>query len=270
MRLGLGTYACAWAIGVPGYEPQCPMTPSDFLARAAGLGLCLVQIADNMPLDRLQTADLKSLLEQARGLRIDVEVGTRGIRHDHLRKYLDLALMFGSPILRIVIDTGDHYPSPEEVVGTLDSIAPEFERAGVILAVENHDRFPAATLANIIESIGSSHVGICLDTVNSFGALEAPDAVLRSLGRHVVNLHVKDFQIRRAPHMMGFAVEGCPAGEGRLDIPWLLGALSETGRNPNAILELWPPPEPFLEDTIRKEEAWGVASIRYLRGFIRD
>jgi sugar phosphate isomerase/epimerase len=246
------------------------MAPSDFLARAAHLGLHLVQIADNMPLDQLRAADLESLLECSRGLGIDVEVGTRGIGREHLGKYLDLALMFGSPILRIVVDTADHRPSSDEVVRTLASIAADFERAGVILAIENHDRFPAAALAQIVESIGSTHVGICLDTVNSFGALEGPESVVQSLGRHVVSLHVKDFQIRRASHMMGFTVEGCPAGEGRLDIPWLLGMLSGLGRDPNAILELWPPPEPLLEDTIRKEGAWAEASIRYLRSFVKD
>ncbi len=264
MRLGLGTYACAWAIGVPGYPPRRPMSASEFLARAAELGLSLVQIADNLPLDRLQAGDLRSLLERAGGLGIGVEVGTRGIRHDHLMRYLDLAVMFGSPILRVVVDTADHRPAPDEVVEMLASAAAEFERAGVVLAVENHDRFPAATLAHIIESVGSTHVGICLDTVNSFGALEAPETVVRSLGRHVVNLHVKDFRIRRASHMMGFVVEGCPAGEGQLDIPWLLGVLSEMGRDPNAILELWPPPEGSLEETIQKEEAWAAASVRHL------
>ncbi len=270
MRLGLGTYACTWAIGVPGYPPDRPMTPVDFLDRAARLGLRLVQIADNMPVDQLRAADLELLVEHSRRLRIAVEVGTRGIGHDHLRKYLDFAIMFGSPILRVVIDTQDHRPSSEEVVKTLASVIPEFERAGVVLAVENHDRFPTPTLAKIIERIGSSHLGICLDTVNSFGALEGPDAVVRTLGRHVVNLHVKDFRIRRASHMMGFMIEGCPAGEGRLDIPWLLGILSKLGRDPNPILELWPPPEPLLENTIRKEEAWAEASIRYLRNFIKD
>ncbi len=270
MRLGLGTYACTWAIGVPGHPPDRPMTPFDFLDRAAQLGLNLVQIADNMPLDQLHEPDLESLFGRSKRLGIDVEVGTRGIGHGHLMKYLDFALVFGSPILRVVMDTQDHRPSPDEVVRTLIPVIPEFERAGVVLAIENHDRFTAATLARIIKGVGSTHVGICLDTVNSFGALECPSTVVQSLGRHVVNLHLKDFQIRRASHMMGFTVEGCPAGEGRLDIPWLLGTLSELQRDPNAILELWPPPEPLLEDTIRKEKAWAEASVHYLRGYIKD
>jgi sugar phosphate isomerase/epimerase len=147
---------------------------------------------------------------------------------------------------------------------------PEFERAGVCLAIENHDRFKAKTLAGIVQRVNSQHVGICLDTVNSFGALEGPEVVLRALGPLVVNLHVKDFTIFRATHMMGFSVEGRPAGQGQLNIPWLLGQLRQLGLDPNAILELWTSPEDTLSATISKEHAWAVASVQYLRELIAD
>jgi sugar phosphate isomerase/epimerase len=152
----------------------------------------------------------------------------------------------------------------------IQAIIPEFERAGVCLAIENHDRFKAKTLAGIVERVGSQYVGICLDTVNSFGALEGPEVVLEALGPMVVNLHVKDFAIFRASHLMGFTVEGRPAGQGRLNVPWLLEVLSGLGLDPNAILELWTPPEETLSATIEKEDAWAVASVEYLRSLIPD
>jgi len=37
-----------------------------------------------------------------------------------------------------------------------------------------------------------------------------------------------------AGHMMGFEIAGAPAGQGMLDIPWLLGQLRAAGRDPNA------------------------------------
>ena len=122
-------------------------------------------------------------------------------------------------------------------VTTIEGLLPEFERAGVVLAIENHDRFKARTLAGMLERLGSEHVGICLDTVNSFGALEGPEVVVDVLGPWTVNLHVKDFAIFRAGHLMGFTVEGRPAGQGRLDVPWLLQKLHELGRDPNAIID---------------------------------
>jgi sugar phosphate isomerase/epimerase len=268
MQLGISSYTYTWAIGVPGSLPEQPLTALDLLSKAAELGVRVVQFADNLPLDRLSGPELDEIERQARGLGISVEVGTRGIAPDHLRVYFRLARRFGSPILRLVIDTPDHHPGVEEIVSTLRRIMPEFEAQQVCLAIENHDRFRAQTLADIVQRIDSQQVGVCLDTVNSFGALEGPEAVLDVLGPLVVNLHVKDFAVQRASHMMGFTIEGRPSGQGRLDVPWLLARLRRLGRDPNAILELWTPPADRLADTIAREAAWAVDSIHYLRGLI--
>ncbi len=270
MRLGVSSFTYTWAIGVPGHPPSRPLDVMGLLDRANALGVHLVQVADNLPLDRLPAAELAAFEARASLLGIDVEVGTRGIAAGHLRHYLQIARRFNSPILRVVIDTAGHQPEPDEVVATLKQIMPEFEQAGVCLAIENHDRFKAVTLANIIAQIGSPYAGVCLDTVNSFGALEGPEVVLQALGPLVVNLHVKDFVVVRASHKMGFTIEGRPAGQGQLNVPWLLQGLRSHGRDVNAILELWTPPEANLEDTIAKEAAWAVASIKNLRPLIQD
>lgn len=270
MRLGISSYTFTWAIGVPGRPPQHPMSAIDLLNKAAKLGVRLVQVADNLPLDQLSSAELGAFEQRASELNISIEVGTRGIGLDHLHTYLQLAERLGSPILRVVIDTVDHHPTKDQVVSTLGEIIPEFEHAGVCLAIENHDRFRVEQLAGIIERIGSAYVGICLDAGNSFGALEGPGVVLEVLGPLTVNLHLKDYTIFRAPHMMGFIVEGRPAGQGKLDIPWLLEGLRDQGRDPNAILELWTPPEETLSTTIAKESKWATASIEYLRRLIPD
>ena len=270
MRLGIGSYTFTWSIGVPGYPPDGPMNAIGLLGRAAELGVRLVQVADNLPLDQLPAGELDAFGARAGALGIAVEVGTRGIAPPRLRTYLSLAERFGSPIVRVVVDTADHHPSEDEIVDTLRAVMPELKQAGICLAIENHDRFKAAALAGVLRRIGSPHVGICLDTVNSFGALEGPEVVVSTLAPWVVNLHVKDFAIERASHMMGFTIEGRPAGQGRLDIPWLLGELRSRGRDPNAILELWTPREATLADTIAKEATWAEASVRYLRGLIPD
>ena len=137
-----------------------------------------------------------------------------------------------------------------------------------MLAIENHDRFSAGTLADIVRTLGTTWVGICLDTVNSFGSKEGPQVVVDTLGPLAINLHIKDFTIRRADHAMGFAIDGTPAGEGMLDVPWLLGELAGHGRDPNGILELWTPPEDTIAATVAKEAAWAERSVRYLRSFI--
>lgn len=270
MQLGLGSYAYAWAIGISGYPPAQPMTISTFLQRAAELGVRVVQIADNLPLHRLTSAEVEEVQHEAVRLNLQIEIGTRGIALSHLHTYLELAQRLRSPLLRTVVDTADHHPAPEEVVATLHPLMPDFEQAGVTLAIENHDRFKVRTLVDILRQVESTHIRICLDTVNSFGAGEGPEVVIEALGPYVVNLHVKDFSIRRHRHMLGFEIEGVPAGKGMLDVPALLATLSRLGRDCNAILETWPPPEPSVEQTIIKENEWVRESIHYLRTLIKD
>lgn len=265
MRLGISSYTYNWECGIPGYPPPRRLTAAALLERAAELGVDLVQIADNLPLHELGEAELAELVRRARGLGVGIEAGTRGIAPDHLLLYLRLAERVGSPILRTVIDTEAHRPSPDETVATLRGVMGSFESAGVTLAIENHDRFRAATLLEILERTGSPRAGVCFDTVNSFGCGEGPDAVLAALAPHVVNLHVKDYAVSRLPHGRGFLIEGRPAGQGQLDIPAVLGKLREAGRDVNAILELWSMPEAEVSRAIEKEAAWAQESIRYLR-----
>ena len=207
MRLGVSTWAFPWAIGVPGYPPARPMDGIAFLRRAADLGVRVVQIGDNLPLDRLPPDARQALLDEAARLGLDLEVGTRGIAPAHLRRYLELAQMCGSPLLRVVIDTAEHHPDPDEIVATLGALLPDFAAADVVLGIENHDRFKAATLRTIVERLDSPHVGICLDTTNSFGAEEGPELVAEVLGPYVINLHIKDFTIRRAAHGLAGVVD---------------------------------------------------------------
>lgn len=267
MRLGLSSYAYTWSIGVPGHPPAHPMTGGQLLETAARLQVPVVQIADNIPLHRLPAAEIDALAELAVRLSLQVEVGTRGIGPDHLQRYLALARRFGSPILRVVIDSPEEQYSPEAATDLLRSSARAFRDAGVVLAIENHDRLPAAVLARMVCDLGTDWVGVCLDTVNSLGALEGPGVVVETLGPLIVNLHLKDFAIFRPPHMMGFTVEGRPAGRGQLDVPWLLETLAAHGRDFSAIVELWTPPEPALEQTIRKEHRWAEESLQYLAPF---
>jgi sugar phosphate isomerase/epimerase len=271
MRLGISSYTYVWAVGVPGFPaPPQPLTALGLLEKARELDVHVLQIADNLPLDRLSEDGLRALEEAARRHGIALEIGTCGIGADHLRRYLELAVRLGSPLLRVVLDSHGDRPSTGEVVQRLQAVLPEFERAGVCLAIENHDRFPAATLAAILEELGSPQAGICLDTANSLGCAEGLETLLRVLGRWVVNLHVKDFQASRLPHNKGFVIEGRAAGQGQLDIPRLLDDVRSLGRDVNAIVELWPPLQDTLAVTVATEDAWATQSVRYLRQFIPE
>jgi sugar phosphate isomerase/epimerase len=257
-------------VGVPGHPPPRPLTPLGLLDRAAQLGVRVAQFCDNLPLTSLAPPELDRFAEFAVAHRIAVEVGTRGLAADNLLAHLELARRFRAPFVRVVVDAPGQEPTPEETIARLRPVLEPFADAGVSLALENHDRFPAATLRQMVETLGPGRVGICLDTVNSFGVPEGPEVVVALLAPYALNLHIKDFNIRRVSSKMGFVVEGCPAGQGRLNVPWLLGQLRAAGRDVNAVLELWTPFGVSIEETLAREAAWAEESLRYLRQFIPE
>jgi sugar phosphate isomerase/epimerase len=265
MRIGLSTYTFSWAVGVPGQRPAEPLSAVQVIDRAHALGVPVVQIVDNWPLDALSDDDLDALARHANGLGVSLEVGTRGVRPDHVRRYLEIAARLGSPILRVVVDRAAHQPAPDEIVALLAPKERLFRDAGITLAIENHERLPAATFAAIVRRLGVEWVGICLDTVNSLGALEGPDIVLDALAPLAVNLHVKDFDVVRSNRSLGFSVEGRPVGQGRLDLPRLFDAVGGPGRDITAVIELWTPWQGTLEDTIDLERRWAQQSVAHLK-----
>jgi sugar phosphate isomerase/epimerase len=267
LQVGLSTYSFPWAIGLRhfGAPTEAATTLLQIAHRHA---INHVQFGDNLPLHLLGHEHLKKLQEAADSLGIQIEVGARGLREDHLLKYLFIANFFKSPFLRIVIDDEGYEPEVPEVINIIKKVMPQFREAGVVLAIENHDRFPAERLKSVIEQTHPQWVGICLDTANSLGANEGTAEVVRVLAPYTVNLHVKDIRIHRVRSKMGFNVEGCAAGTGMLDIPKIIGELKPFGRCRTATLELWSNAAETPQQTIAQEEAWVEQSIDYLKNIL--
>jgi sugar phosphate isomerase/epimerase len=268
MRLGISSFTYTWAVGSPGHMPEHPLTAFDLLDRAVELGVSVVQFADNLPLHSLPEATRRELLARAAALGLAVEVGTRGLDLEMLREYIGIAAAFGSPILRLVADTPGRDLPVAELAAHLRPLVGDLQAAGVTLAIENHDRLTALQIIELLERLGGEAVGVCLDTVNSFGALEGPEVVVETLAPWTVNLHLKDFTIYRAPMNMGFIIQGRPLGQGRLDVNWLLGVLRKNQRDPNAIIEQWTPAQPTLEASIALERAWAEECVCVARSYI--
>lgn len=263
MRLGIGSYTLGWAVGVRGHAPKVPLTETDLLDWAARERVSVVQIGDNLPLHQLDTGRMDALAALAKSRGIELEVGTRRLTTERVSQYITIADRLGARLMRVVIDDAEYHPDPKSVTAILREIAPLLKT--VRLGIENHDRFKAATLRGIIEAAGSDRIGVCLDTANSLGAGEGIEAVAEILGPLTINLHIKDFWVERVPHLMGFTVTGRPAGSGMLDIPRLLRTIARFKRCETAILELWTPPEPRIEETIAREARWAAESLEYLK-----
>jgi sugar phosphate isomerase/epimerase len=268
MKLGISSYTYTWAVGIPGSIPEDPLSICGLLEKAYASGIKLVQIADNLPVEKLTEDELELLFDYSFEKGISLEMGGRGLTPEHTMKCLVAAQVIRSPILRMVIDSTGYEPTITEIKGIIKDLLPEFSSRRIKLAIENHDRLKAREFAGIISSIGSEWVGICLDSVNSMGAGEGFETVSDILIPFTINLHLKDFTIRRISHKMGIIIEGAPAGKGMLNIPDLLLKTSQNGLCQSAILELWTPPEPEIESTVLKEEKWAQESINYLKNLI--
>lgn len=263
MLLGLSSYTYGWAVA----DPHQPLDEQGLLDRTIHFGLNNLQFGDNLPLHVLPPERLDALKTRAHGEGIRLEAGARGLRPEHLRRYVELAGLLGAPLLRFVVDERDYEPPLADVAGILRDALPLLNQHGVTLGIENHDRFKAAELAHLMETVADARVGICLDGANSLGAGEGLEWVVDRLAPYTVNFHVKDFGITRLPHLMGFVVEGRPAGQGMLNLPWVLDQLARYGRCQSAVLELWPPPEPDPAATLAKEARWAEESVGYLKGY---
>ncbi len=262
MKLGISSYALTWSIGVPGYEkPQKPLTAEGLLEKADELGVRVVQFADNLPVHQMSIEQQSHLKSLSARLRMELEVGTRGTNPGHLKQCLFIADIMDSRIVRTLVTT----PDLQQAVAEIREVLPQFAAAGITLALENHGLHSTSELIELFDILDSPYVRCCLDTVNSFGALESPDHVIRELAPYTINLHMKDFTIARVDHQMGFVILGTPAGDGKLDLNRLEFELNRHHRNPNCILELWTPFTETVENTIRIENQWCRQSIDFLK-----
>ena len=263
MVLGISSFTYGWGIGTP--ETPGTLNEQDLVGQTINFGLKCLQIGDNLPLHTWSSVRLSALRKNVDDNNLRLEVGARSLTEDHLHQYIDITASLHSPLLRFVIDGHNYEPDLKTIISILKNILPDLKRHHIILGIENHDRFKAKELRNMMDTISDDHIGICLDTVNSIGAGEGLEWVTEILAPYTVNLHIKDFNIRRFSHNMGFTVAGSPAGKGMLDLSMIMEKLSDFKRCQSAILEQWVVPETHLSDTIEKEKRWAAESIQYLK-----
>ena len=95
MRLGIGSYTFAWAVGIPGRLPPTRMSAFDLLDEAVRLGVAVVQICDNLPFLNLTETEVDAFEAKSKELDLTIEWGTRGLDPVTLRKNLALCRRFG-------------------------------------------------------------------------------------------------------------------------------------------------------------------------------
>ena len=261
MKLGLGSYAFRWSIGIGNIQPDVPMTAFEVLDIANKHGLKLVQYADNMPLDRLSAEDHKALKARADGYGMALELGTQCFNAEQLARYIPIGERIGSKILRVALDAEDAFVPVPELAAQLKELLVDARKAGMRIAIENHFNYPSPRMVELLDAVSDDSLGVCLDVANSICAGEWPMTTVRMLAPYTINLHLKDYEITPDPYGVGFRIHGTPLGEGRAEISEILDCLSHCPDDMSVILEHWLPQSDDMEETRRIEHEWLARTV---------
>jgi len=260
--IGLGTYAYFWQHSD---RVETPLSLIGALEDTRMQGVELFQICDYAPLERMTDAELRDAARAARELGVEIELGTKGIAPEHLAAFLRYAEIFDARLVRGMIHGPDSRPSLQQAETWLRSSIRSFEAAGLTLALETYEQVPTADLIRVVESVGSTGLGICLDPANVVARLESPRDCVEWTAPHVRNLHVKDFAFARQDGWVGFTYSGAPMGQGLHDYDHLLATVRPRERGVNEIVEHWLPWQGDAQTTIRTERDWTRTTLEYLR-----
>jgi sugar phosphate isomerase/epimerase len=281
MKLGIDSYCYHRYFGeaYPGLQrdPGKRMTVWDFLKRACKHGVAGVSIeACFLPkLDDAFLAKLRDTLDEygfdrvwAWGHPNGLCSGTDRAAAKDLARNLAFAKRIGAGVMRIV--GGSRRTRPEswavhkrQLVKMLKPLIGPARDHGVVMAMENHIDLLADEMAEIITTINSPWLGVCLDTANNLRLFEDPVVVARTLAPFARATHVKDLGVRRGnPREFSFW-PSVPLGDGLVDIPEVIRLLKHAKYNGLLAFEI-----DYLHPDYGEEEPAVATSLKYLRSLI--
>jgi len=228
------------------------------------LGASVFQICDYSPLGTLSDAQLREVRAQATDLGIKLELGTRGVSLEHLRRYLEIADLLDASFVRTMLDAPTKDGTLQRQTDELGRALTDYKAQGVTLGLETYEQVPVEEMVQVVEAINEPYLGICLDPANCVARLEMPADVVRRTAPYVVNLHIKDFHFVRQPGLVGFLLVGCPLGTGLLDYDGLIRDVRPWVGELSQIVEHWVTPVASKQEACRTEADWTRHSVRFL------
>lgn len=260
--IGLGSYSFFWEQS--DRNPKA-LSLAEVFTRTADLGLKLFQICDYEPLERMSGSELTEAADCARDLGLEIELGTKGVEPARLAKFLELAKLFDSKLVRSMTHNQTSKPGNSEVIQILSQELRPYEDAGVVLALETYEQISSPELVEIVSTVNSPNLGICLDPANVVANLEHPKHCIEVCAPYVRNIHAKDFAFNRQEGWVGFSYSGAVMGEGLHDYPNLISIVKPRERGINEIVEHWLPWQGSIEESVEAERQWTQVAIEYLR-----
>lgn len=258
-------------------DPGTRVTVWDVIERARTLGLagisleaCYMPPLDPSTVERMRGTLADAGLEPvwAWGHPSGLSSGTNPEAVRDLIAHIAIAKAVGAHVMRICCGGRRTRPAswPEhkaKLLPLLRQMIGPAEEAGVVLAIENHIDFLADELVELLETVRSPWLGVCLDTVNNLRLLEDPMQVAAKLAPYARATHLKDCTAwRGSPRDFAFW-PSVPLGRGIIDILEVLRLLRAAGYNGLLAIEI-----DYLHPKYGEEEPVIAESVRYLRALL--
>jgi len=270
-KLGISSWSFPWAIGAAsGPQPDEKMTPIQLLEKAKELGVTIVQIADNLPIENLTSTQMQELKTFAKENNIRIEVGTKGVDPEHLHRMLEISRYLESPILRTIPAIFGRKIEMIELEENIRNVLSRFQNEGVTIVLENTEAFLVAEYADLMDRVNHPNFRMCVDMANAIGRFEGPHYVIDTLSKYCANFHFKDINITRSPSLMGFKIEGTVSGQGNMPLKYALGELAKLGFFTSVIIELWPPLQANFNHTTKLEQQMVEESVLFMKSFLKN
>ena len=146
-----------------------------------------------------------------------------------------LAQAAGASLARTVVFPGRRYEQfktladfkdhEKRALQLLQWAVPVLEKQKFQLAVENHKDQRVPEKLELLKTLGSEYVGICVDVGNSFTLLEDPLETVRAYAPYAMAVHLKDQAVRE--NETGFLFADVPLGEGFLPLQEMVRVLKQ-------------------------------------------
>ena len=152
----------------------------------------------------------------------------------NMRRAIDIAVELGARSIRICPSHGEDTSIARKIVPFFKESSAYAAERRVYLGMENHEgsiaRFPKVC-ADLIDHVSSPWFGVLFEPCNLLACKEDYKEAYRILAGKVTHVHVKDGR------WVDGRFERVMLGEGDVDIPWLVDALSRDGYDGDFALE---------------------------------
>jgi sugar phosphate isomerase/epimerase len=280
MKVAIDSYCYHRYFGeiYPGLQqrPGRSLTVWDFLKRARQLGVAGVSLescflpSDDAFLGRLRDALDGYGLERvwAWGHPNGLASGADRQAARDLVPHLGHARKIGAGVMRIVGGSRRTRPASfalhrRRLGNMLRKLLPAAQDHGVVLALENHIDLTADEMRELVTSLDSPWLGVCLDTGNNLRLHEDPLDVAQKLAPLARATHVKDIGVRAGDPKDFSFWPSVPLGKGLVDVGRVVGFLKKARYKGLLAIEV-----DYLHPDYGDEDRAVAASVKYLKGLL--